>query len=58
MKIRTCARIRFKARKQASVYCRLANRLYPACPLDDNSSSCPFASECAGAKKEPLRRRA
>jgi len=58
VKINTRVRIRLRARKQTSVYCRLANRLYSACPLDGSSSSCPLAAECAGLRKEPLRQRA
>jgi hypothetical protein len=58
VKINTRVRIRLRVRKQSSVYCRLANRLYSACPLDGSSGICPFAGECTGLKKEPLRQRA
>ena len=58
VKINARVRVRLRAKRQTSVYCRLANRLYSACPLDGSSSSCPFAAECAGLKKGPLRQRA
>jgi hypothetical protein len=58
VKIKTSVRIRLRARKQTPVYCRVANRLYSACPLEDNPSSCPFAIECTGLRKETLRQRA
>jgi len=57
MMMRSNVRLKLRAKKRTSVYCRLANRLYYTCPLKENPSSCPFAQECTGLSEKTLKQR-
>ena len=57
MRFRPLPRRPLNRKKKTATYCRMANRVYVTCPLEQDPTKCPFAAECTGLRASNLRQK-